>query len=226
LKMVESLGELRAPEQFWPWLFRTALGHVQHHFRAEKQRRRIEMSACDRERLRDRLADIHDDGLTFASRRELMGTIFQAMSRIKLNYRNVVVLRCVEDMSYEEIAGVLNCKELYARVLFFRARNALRRQLTRRGCREGLLLTALGLFKLATSHAKGVSAAGSIHAACLDVGLLAAVVGSIGTQIGILVAACFGFLAAAMTLEVFLCIVALMVFVLVCAVVTLYVELS
>jgi len=226
LKMVESLGDLRAPELFWPWLFRTALGHVQHHFRAEKQRSRIEMSACDREQLRDRLADTYDDGLTFASRKELMGTIFQAMSRIKLNYRNVVVLRCLEGMSYQEIAGVLNCKELHARVLFFRGRNALRRQLTRRGYREGLLLTALGLFKLATSHAKGTAAAGSINAACLDVGLLAAVVGSVGTRIGIVAAAFFGFLAATTTFEIFLCVMALLAFVLLCSAVTLYIELS
>jgi len=225
LKMVESLGELRAPELFWPWLFRTALGHVQHHFRAEKQRSRNAMSECHRERLRDRLAEMHDDGLTFASRKELLGTIFQAMSQIKLNYRNVVVLRCIEGMSYGEIAGVLNCKELHARVLFFRARNALRRQLTRRGYREGLLLTALGLFKLATTQAKGAGAAGSIQAAYLDVGVLAAVVGSIGTRIGIVTAACFGFLAAATTLEIFVCVLALIVLVLICAAVTLYIEL-
>ena len=226
LKMVESLGQLRDPEHFWPWLFRSALGQVQHHFRAERQRRQVVMSARDRESLSDRLAARHDDGLTYASRRELTGIIFEAMSRIKLNYRNVVVLRCLEGMSYQEIAGVLGCKELHARVLFFRGRNALRRQLSGRGYREGLLLTALGLFKLATSHAKGTAAAGSINAACLDVGLLAAVVGSLGTRIGIAVAACFGFLAAATTLEIFLCVVALLVFVLICSAVTLYIELS
>jgi len=61
LKMVESLGDLRAPELFWPWMFRTALGHVQHHFRAERQRSRIEMSARGRESLRDRLGRLPMD---------------------------------------------------------------------------------------------------------------------------------------------------------------------
>jgi len=225
LKMVESLGELRSPELFWPWLFRTALGHVQHHYRAEKQRSRTAMSVCNRERVRDRLAEMHDDGLTFASRKELLGTIFHVMSQMKFNYRNVVVLRCIEGMSYEEIADVLNCKEFHARVLFFRARNALRRQLTRRGYREGFLLTALGLFKLATGHAPGIGAAGSVQAACLDVGALAAVVGSVGTRVGVIVATCFGFVAAATTLKIFLCVAGLIVFVLICASVTYYLEL-
>lgn len=226
LKMVESLGQLREPEHFWPWLLRTALGQVQHHFRAERQRTQLEVSARDQERLKDRRAAKQDDGLTFASRRELTGIIFEAMSRIKLSYRNVVVLRCLEGLSYEEIADVLDCKELHARVLFFRARNALRRQLSRRGYREGLLLTALGLFKLATSQAKGTAAAGSINAASLDVGLVAAVVGSVGTRIGIIAATFFGFLAATTTLELFLCVAVLLVFVLICSVVTLYADLS
>ena len=155
LKMVESLGQLREPEHFWPWLYRTALGQIQHHFRAERQRSQAVTSARGRESLSDRLAEKRDDGLTYASRRELTGIIFEAMSRIKLNYRNVVVLRCLEGMSYQEIADVLGCKELHARVLFFRGRNALRRQLSRRGYREGLLLTALGLFKLATGPRQG-----------------------------------------------------------------------
>lgn len=226
LKMVESLENLREPEQFWAWLYRTALGQVQHHFRAEKRRSQVEMSACDRDYLGDGPAGRPDDGLTFASRRELTTTIFEAMSRMKINYRNVVVLRCLEGMSYQEIAGVLGCKELHARVLFFRARNVLRRQLSQRGYREGLLLTALGLFKLATSPAKGAVAAGSVNAASLDVGLLAAVVGSLGTRIALAVATGFGFLAAMTTTEIFMGVGVLLAFVLFCAVVTLYIEFS
>lgn len=226
LKMVESLGQLRDPEHFWPWLLRTALSQVQHHFRAERQRSQVVMSARHRERCEDRQAARQDDGLTFASRRELTGIIFEAMSRIKLSYRNVVVLRCLEGMSYEEIADVLDCKELHARVLFFRGRSALRRQLSRRGYREGLLLTALGLFKLATSQAKGAAAAGTINAASLDVGLLAVVVGSVGTRIGIAGVALFGFLAALTALEFLLCVAALLGFLVVYSMVTLYIELS
>lgn len=226
LKMVESLGDLREPEHFWPWLFRTALGQVQHHFRTERQRSHMEMSARDRERLKDRLAARQDDGLSFASRRELTGIIFEAMGRIKLSYRNVVVLRCLEGLSYQEIADVLGCKELHARVLFFRGRNALRRQLSHRGYREGLLLTALGLFKLATTQAKGTAAAGTINAACLDVGLLAAVVGALGTRVWIGAVAVFGFVAALTALELFLCVVAVLGFIVVYGMVTLYIELS
>jgi len=226
LKMVESLEDLREPKLFWPWLFRTALGNVQHYYRAEGQKRRVEMSALTRERARDRLARKHSDGLTFAARKELTGIIFQAMSRLKFNYRNVVVLRCVEGMSYHEIADVLGCKELHARVLFFRARNALRRQLSHRGFREGLLLTALGLFKLVTGHAKSACAAGPIKAAYLDVGLLATVVGTLGSRLGIALTAAFSFLAVGLTLKIFVALAVALVLVVVSSAVALYLEWS
>ena len=226
LKMVESLGELREPDRFWPWLFRTALGQVQHHFRAERQRSQLALSARERESISERLTGKHDDGLTYASRRELTGIVFEAMSRIKLNYRNAVVLRCLEGMSYQEIADVLGCKELHARVLFFRGRNALRRQLSRRGYREGLLLTALGLFKLATSHVKGSAAAGTINAACLDVGIAATLVGSLGTRVWVAAVTLFGLLAALTAVQLLLCVAGVLTFFVLYSMVTLYIELS
>ena len=87
------------------------------------------MSARDRESLSDRLAARHDDGLTYASRRELTGIIFEAMSRIKLNYRNVVVLRCLEGMSYQEIAKILELKEGTVKSRIHRARLELQGKL-------------------------------------------------------------------------------------------------
>jgi RNA polymerase sigma-70 factor (ECF subfamily) len=226
LKMVELLEDLREPTLFWPWLFRTALGTVQHHYRAQGRQRRLDMSALNREQTQDRLARQQDDGLTFAARRELTGIIFQTMSQLKLNYRNVVVLRCVEGMSYNEIADVLGCKELHARVLFFRARHALRRRLSQRGLREGLLLTALGLFRLATSHARSACAAGPIKAAYMDVGLLATVIGALGTRLGIALTAVFGFLAAGLALEIFVAVVVALMIVLLSSAIVLYLEWS
>lgn len=226
LKMVESLEDLREPELFWPWLYRTALGNVQHHYRDRGKKHRVEMSALQREQARDRLAQKCSDGLTFAARKELTGIILQTMSQLKLNHRNVVVLRCIEGMSYHEIADVLGCKELHARVLFFRARNALRRQLSHRGLREGLLLTALGLFKLATGHAESAAAAGPIQATCLNVGLLATLVGALASRLGIALTAAFGFVAVGLTLKVFVALVVGLMFLFLSSAVALYLEWS
>ena len=90
-------------------------------------------------------------------------------------------------MSYAEIGELMDCKELRARVLFFRAKRSLRQQLSRRGYRKGLLLPALVLFGVVTTPAKGVSAAGTVTAASLDVGATAALAGWLGTKVGMAV---------------------------------------
>jgi hypothetical protein len=135
-------------------------------------------------RLSDYLAEDRDDGLNGAVRRELAETIVAALARLKLSYRHVLALRCYEQMSFAEMAELMDCKELRARVLFFRAKHALHRESTRRGYSRELLLTGLGLFGVLTGPADSVSAAGTVHATSLNVGLLATVVGAVGTRAG------------------------------------------
>jgi RNA polymerase sigma-70 factor (ECF subfamily) len=183
LKMVERIKELEHPERLWGWLFRTALGQVQHYYRDRARAQAIGFSAPSRQRLSEYLAEDHEDGLNYAMRRELCEATVDAMARLQLTYRNVLSLRCFEQMSYAEIAEALECKELRARVLFFRAKRSLTRQLVRRGFAKGLLVTALGLFGLLTSPGESTSA-GAVTASTLSVGAIAKLVGLAGTSSG------------------------------------------
>ncbi|MBN1505308.1 MAG: sigma-70 family RNA polymerase sigma factor [Sedimentisphaerales bacterium] len=189
LKMVERIKDLEQPERFWCWIFRTALGNVQHHYRDLARDQAVEFSALSRQRLTDYLAQDHDDGLNHVMREELSETIVNAIGQLKLTYRNVLLLRCYEQMSYAQIADQMGCKELRARVLFFRAKRSLSRHLTRKGFGKGLLLTALGLFGLLTAPADSAPAAGTLTAATLHTGPLAALAGIAGTPPAMAVAA-------------------------------------
>ncbi len=186
LKMVERIKELEHPERLWAWLFRTALGQVQHHYRAQARAQAVKFSSRSRQRLSEYLAEDHEDGLSYAMRRELCEATVDAMARLQLTYRNVLSLRCFEQMSYAEIAEALECKELRARVLFFRAKRRLTRQLVRRGFAKGLLVTALGLFGLLTSPGDSASA-GAVTASTLSVGAVAKFVGLASTSSGVAV---------------------------------------
>ncbi len=186
LKMVERIKELEHPERLWAWLFRTALGQVQHYYRDRARAQAIQFSSRSRRRLSEYLAEDHEDGLSCAMRRELCEATVNAMAGLQLTYRNVLSLRCFEQMSYAEIAEALECKELRARVLFFRAKRSLTRQLVRRGFAKGLLVTALGLFGLVTSPGESTSA-GAITASTLSVGAVAKFVGLAGTSSGMAV---------------------------------------
>jgi hypothetical protein len=54
----------------------------------------------------------YNDGLDRLMRWELSRAIFQAMTRLKLGWRNVPAFQCFEQMSYAEIADLMACKEL------------------------------------------------------------------------------------------------------------------
>ena len=199
LKMVESLNEVKQPERFWHWLFRTALGKVQHYYRDRRRERVAEISALSKERLSQHIWEEHDDGLSHVMRRELSESVCRAMADLKVIYRNILILRCYEQMSYAEIAGVMDCKELRARVLFFRARHALKRHLSLNGFSKETLLTGLGLFGILTLSGKATSTACSVNTASMNVGLTAAMVGSLGTRLGIAIITSAGALLACIT---------------------------
>jgi RNA polymerase sigma-70 factor (ECF subfamily) len=200
LKMVENIKDLEHPERLWCWLFRTALGNVQHYYRDQAKTKGVEFSALSRERLSEYVSQDHEDGLNRAMRRELSEVIIDAMARLRLSYRNVLMLRCFEQMSYAEIGEMMGCKELRARVLFFRAKRSLSRQLTRRGFAKGLLVTALGLFGFLTAPADSASA-GTVTAASLNVGFVPSLVGIAGTPSGIALAVTVAGVTLTLTLE-------------------------
>jgi len=123
VKMVQSLKDLENIDKFWNWLLRHAMGEVQHYYRDQKRRREVEVEALNREYFKEYVTRNHHDGLDEAGRIELSEIIHDAIAELKFVYRNVLVLRCYEELSFAEIADFMDCKELRARVLFFRAKH-------------------------------------------------------------------------------------------------------
>ena len=224
LKMVERISDLEHPDRFWSWLLRTAQGNVQHYYRERARAHAIEFSSLSRQRLSDYLAANHDDGLNHLMRKELSQVVVQAMARLKLPYRNVLTLRCYEQMSYAEIAELMGCKELGARVLFFRAKHSLSRQLARRGFRKSMLLSALVLFELLTAPADSASAAGTVSAASLQVGLVGTLVGAAGTPSGIAVVVTIAGVTLTLTLEQFIYFALFGCFAFICFIIAVYID--
>jgi RNA polymerase sigma-70 factor (ECF subfamily) len=186
LEMVESLNGLRDAGQFWSWLFRTAQGKAQHHFRDNRNTRTVQISALDKERV-ERNCEGDNDGLTELIRKELSDAISQAMAELRFRHRSVLLLRCFEQMPYSQIAQIMGCKECHARALFFRAKRSLKRQLSRQGFGKGFLLIALALFGRITTPAEASSAAATVTTAGTKVGLIGTIIGAAGTALGIAV---------------------------------------
>ena len=118
VKMVQSLETLKNVDKFWYWLLRHAMGEVQHYYRDQKRRREVEFEALNREYFKQYVARNHHDGLDESARIELSEIIYDAVAQLKFTYRIILILRCYEQLSFAEIAQLMNCKDFGARVLF------------------------------------------------------------------------------------------------------------
>ena len=215
LFMLQSLNKLEQVEHFWHWIFRTALGKVQHHYRQTGRARTAEMSEAQHLRINYSASANFNDGLSEILRKELSDAIFTAMKRLNIKYRNIIVLRCYENLEYSEIAAMMNMSELHSRVMFYRAKKSLRRKLAIQGFRKSYFLIALALFGILTTSAKA-STSCSVTAASLESGFIASIVAMISSKIGIASAAGLAALFFALPLETYLYILAFVGFSLFC----------
>ena len=184
LEIVRSLKNLRAPEAFWVWVYRMALGKAQHHFRAQKRHRKLqEMAVNDKERLLRRLSEGRSQGLENLINKELSQAIIDAMAKLKIRHRNILVLRFCEQLSYTEIADVMECSEMAARVLFYRAKRLLKRKISKHGFGKSTMLLAIGLFGQMTAPAD--AAPFTVSDASARVGTVATLIGAAATEVGI-----------------------------------------
>lgn len=196
LFMIQSLNQLEHVDNFWPWLYRTALGKIQHHFRQLQRLKETELTEDERLRIHHRVARDFNDGLSELLRKEISDAVFKAMKRLKIQYRNILILRCFENLEYAEIASLMNCSEIRTRVLFFRAKNSLRRHLAFQGFGKHYFLIALALFGVVTTSAKASTC--TITAASLNVGFTASFLAAITSKFGMISTACIA--AAALTI--------------------------
>ena len=201
VKMVQSLKTLKNIDKFWYWLLRHAMGEVQHYYRDQKRRHQVEFEALNREHFKQYVARNHHDGLNESARIELSEIIYDAIAQLKFTYRGILVLRCYEELSFAEIAQLMNCKEFGARILFFRAKHALKENLTQQGFGKEMLLAGLGLFGILTLSTKATSTACSVSTASRNVGLAAALAGSLYTKMGIAIITSISAILAAITFQ-------------------------
>lgn len=210
LELVKSLDRVKSPESFWCWIYRQALGKVQHHFRDRSRQRSIVLRVASG--LLGQSTDESLSGLNYVMRMELSEIVLKAMDKLKIEYRNVLLLRCFENLSYAEIAQVLDCKELHARVLFFRAKRSLGRHLARGGFGKEYLLASLVLFRILTKPSEVSSATTLVSASVLEVGTFAAIISLASSKIGLLVASLVTLFMVCATTKSFLYGVGVLVF--------------
>ena len=178
LEMFRFLDKLENPDRFWPWLRRIALNKVRHHYTREKARRMVSTSETGI----DVAGDDDNEGFSNLVTQELREIVSNTMTQLRDRYREVLVMRCYEEMEYSEIAEEMDCTEFSARVLFHRAKKSLAKQLSRRGLGKGALLTALVLFGKMTAPSEAAASQICVTAAATKVGTVAALASMAGSK--------------------------------------------
>ena len=188
LEMFKVFEKLKCAETFWSWLDGIAFNKIRGYYGRQWRHKTISLSDIERQ-----LA-IGDSQSALAEmiNRELKQIVLVSMRELSPRYRAVLTMRCYRDMPYSEIAGLMGCTEFGAQSLFYRAKKALAKKLSRHGLGKGYLLAALVLFGKLTASTEAAAANISITSATLKVSAaasLAAMVTSKTAVVSVLTAA-------------------------------------
>ena len=134
LRVYRSRKKYRARAKFSTWLFTIANNLALNARRSRQRKRVVLLDVHDSGPLGPRPAEhlVHDPGKQPAQRivqQELAALVQQALAGLNERQRTAVVLNKFEEMSYEEIAAVMNLSTKAVKSLLSRARGNLRQAL-------------------------------------------------------------------------------------------------
>jgi len=195
LEMLRLFGKLRQTDRFWAWLQGIAFNKVRNHFGRQWRRKTKSLSEIGARELPAPYADPDDDlpghrhsndALADAVTDELKQIVLHCIESLEPRQRAILTMRCYDQMSYADISRLMDCSEIGARALFYRAKKALTSRLSRHGLGKGALMMALVLFGKMTAATKATAAEISITASTLSVGPTATLLATATSKTGIL----------------------------------------
>ncbi len=123
-----AIGRFRGKSSFFTWLYRILLNNFNTWLR--KKRRAVEVVGDDGcSRLAADSAGSSPSHWQLASERETVDRVYKAISSLPHEQRMVIVMRCLEDMTYREIAEAMSCSIGTVKSRIHAARLSLRQML-------------------------------------------------------------------------------------------------
>lgn len=133
LRVFRKVGTFRGQSCLKTWIYRIAVNEAHNHCRWHGRHRRQEVGLDDPEKdgrnCRDTIAAPGLSPFDYVSNQEEHALIENSLASLNPIFRAVVVLRDVEDLSYEEIAEILHVPLGTVKSRILRGREALRVEL-------------------------------------------------------------------------------------------------
>ncbi len=131
IKAYRALPAFRGDAAFYTWLYRIAINTAKNALMSSKRRPLtydLDTQEGGQGHMQTRLADTATPE-ALALTDEIRRTVNAAISALPEDLRTAIVLRELEGLSYEEIAGTMECPVGTVRSRIFRAREAIDRSL-------------------------------------------------------------------------------------------------
>ncbi|MBO4343472.1 MAG: sigma-70 family RNA polymerase sigma factor [Clostridia bacterium] len=133
LKLYHSIGSFKGESSFSSWLYRITKNCALDFLRKRKERP-LSLTVSDENDEGSKVLDVSDESeknspekaLVSKERKELL---YEAISELSDEHREIIVLRDINGYSYSEISDMLSIEEGTVKSRLFRARAALREKL-------------------------------------------------------------------------------------------------
>ena len=136
LKVFRNIGSFRSQASLKTWIYRIAVNEAHNYRRWFFRHRRNEVMLGEEQdgarSFAGSLSDSAPSPFDYVFDREKHVLIEEALARINPSFRAAVVLRDIEDLSYEEISEVLGISMGTVKSRILRGREAMRQQLAGR----------------------------------------------------------------------------------------------
>lgn len=103
LSVLRQIGKLKEPRAFRTWLYRIARNHAISRLR--KKRKTGNLTQAEEVELVDDVESVDDDVIQQYS----AASVHQALGKLGARHRDVLTLRFLEQLSYDEIANIVDC---------------------------------------------------------------------------------------------------------------------
>jgi len=134
LRAFQSLAHFNPSYKFSTWLYQITLNIIRDRFK-KKELNYVSLDTpveTDDSELYPQPADFTNNPEQIIDQQEKTQAIQQAILSLPLKYREIIVLRHLQDLSYIEIANILKLPAGTVKVRLYRARELLRKNLKSR----------------------------------------------------------------------------------------------
>ena len=129
LRAFQSLAHFNPSYKFSTWLYQITLNIIRDRFK-KKELNYVSLDApveTDDSEFYPQPADLTNNPEQIMAQKEDARAIQQAVSSLPLKYREVLVLRHLQDLSYIEISNILKLPSGTVKIRLYRAREQLRK---------------------------------------------------------------------------------------------------